>query len=348
MDLGQAKQKLIERYKYLYENAYFILAPFMYEEAQEKFKKNHNLKSSLIYLNINTSDKINSLFEEFLLTDKNTEDTTLYKIVENKRNDKEYLKQVKSGLSLLEKNNKEKYCHKIALDIWEILNSTGNYIEAQSSDLKNKEMKLKVLDEYYKIARYQNDGKIQTSGRKLNLHDCSSLVIPINKNENARDEKDTGIKENSFITKIANAPHYEYNNSVFTEGEKQKIYLNYHDELPCDLEIVCGIENDDHLTTEAKLNRPDNTSPCGKNFTIKEEEIFVNPNKTSYRYFQVCPHCGWIVNIPREFLSDGIKERIEKRCSQDEKLFKKMTLYSELFSLDKNSKQGQKKLLKKC
>ena len=81
--------------------------------------------------------------------------------------------------------------------------------------------------------------------------------------------------------------------------------------------------------------------------TIKEEEIFVNPNNKLYRYYQLCPHCGFIVNIPKEILSDGIKQRIEERCSKDDKLFRKMFLYSELFSLDKTSTEGQKKLLKK-
>ena len=83
-----------------------------------------------------------------------------------------------------------------------------------------------------------------------------------------------------------------------------------------------------------------------KNFIIKEEEIFVNPNDKLYRYYQLCPHCGYIVNIPKEILSDGIKQRIEERCSKDDKLFRKMYLYSELFSLDKRSTNDQKKLLR--
>ena len=61
----------------------------------------------------------------------------------------------------------------------------------------------------------------------------------------------------------------------------------------------------------------------GKNFVIKEEEIFVNPDDKLYRYYQLCPHCGYIVNIPKKILSDGIKKRIEERCKKDDKLFKK-------------------------
>ena len=78
MNLDQAKQELIRRYKYLYENAYLILAPFMYEQSEKEFletqkrclEKYHMcpLKEPSIYLKIDHLDRINSLFEEFLLT----------------------------------------------------------------------------------------------------------------------------------------------------------------------------------------------------------------------------------------------------------------------------------------
>lgn len=360
MTIDQAKQELVRRYRYLYENAYFILAPFMYEQTEEEFKKRTDeylkkyndriLKKPLIYLNINRLDNINSLFEEFLLSDNPMEKSSLYQMVESKRNDKDYLDKVKKGLMLVEKDNEDvKYnMFKTKLSIWEVLGKVSDYVEEQSGDLKNKERKLYVLDQYYRIARYQNNGKIYTSGRNLNLHDVSSLVIPIHEREPFRDKKDIGVTKNAFITTIAKAPYYIDNLSIFTEGEKQQIYLDYHDELPWDLEIACELEEEYVKTMmETRLHRPENTTCCGKNFTIKEDEIFVNPNDNLYRYYQLCPHCGYIVNIPKEILSDGIKKRIEDRCQKDDKLFRKMYLYSELFSLDKTSTKGQKKILKK-
>ena len=114
MNIEQAKQELVKRYKYLYENAYFILAPYMYEQSNEEFEitvveniKKYNdpiLKIPLVYLNINRLDSVNSVFEEFLLSDKPMEETTLYKMIESKRNNKDYLEQVKIGLALLEKD----------------------------------------------------------------------------------------------------------------------------------------------------------------------------------------------------------------------------------------------------
>lgn len=150
-----------------------------------------------------------------------------------------------------------------------------------------------------------------------------------------------GISGNNFIKIICSAPYNEENYSIFTENEKQEVYLEYHDELPCDLEITCE-ENDG----EKLLDRPGNTVACGENFIVREDEIFINPYEDMDRYYQLCPHCGYMVNIPYEILSDGIKERIENRCSKDGKLFRKMYLYSELFSLDKKSTSEQKKLLK--
>ena len=358
MTLEEAKQELVNRYRYLYENAYLILAPYMYEETLEEYQKSvdsyikkfgRSIKDKpSIYLNINTLDSINSIFEEFLLSDKKVEDTELYKFIESKRNDKEYLEHVKKGLSLVEKENSSRDYFKLHLRIWEILNPTYDYVREQSGDLKNKENKLRVLDEYYRIARYQNDGKIYKSGRNLTLDESWGGIIVDKKREPFRDKKDIGITSNPFITAITKAPYYEDNWSIFTENEKQQIYLQYHDELPCDLEITCGLE-EEYIKTmiETRLYRPENTQQCGENFIIKEEEIFVNPNDKLYRYYQLCPHCGYIVNIPKEILSDGIKQRIEERCSRDDKLFRKMFLYSELFGLDKTSVEGQKKMLKK-
>lgn len=359
MTIEQAKQELVRRYKYLYENAYFILAPYMHEQSKEEFenmvKKDTEKYGStfftkpLIYLNINRLDSVNFIFEEFLLSDKKLEDTELYKFIESKRNDKEYLEQVKRGIELNDKRNIER-CEitKESLDIWKILNATWDYISEQSGDLKNKESKLCVLDEYYRIARYQNNGKIYKSGRNLTLDESWGGIIVDKKREPFREKKDIGITSNPFITTITKAPYYEDSWSIFTENEKQKIYLEYHDELPCDLEITCDLEEEYVKTMiETRLYRPEHTEPCGENFVVKEEEIFVNPSDRLYRYYQLCPHCGYIVNIPKEILSDGIKQRIEDRCSKDDKLFRKMFLYSELFSLDRLSTKGQKKVLKK-
>ena len=353
MTLEQAKLELVRRYKYLYENAYFILAPFMHEETEEELqasnkKWNESRKERSIYLNLNIYDSVVPVFEDFLLSDKKMENSTLYKMNESNRNDKEYLEKVKKGIALIEKDNKNKPYLKTTIDMWDILRKTGDYIDEQSGDLKNKKKKQRVLDEYYRILRYKNNGKIYTSGRQLNIHDSSSISFLLSNTSPSRNKKDIGVTKNNFITTITNAQFYKDNYSIFSEDEKQEIYLKYHDELPWNLEIACNLEDEYiKLMIETRLYRPENTAPCGEKFTIKEEEIFVNPSDHLYRYYQLCPHCGYIVNIPNEILSAGIKQRIEERCQKDEKLFRKMYLYSELFSLDKTSTKEQRRILKK-
>lgn len=360
MNLDQAKFELIRRYKYLYENACFILAPYMYEQSDAEYQEDIErqkreygkvlIDEPMIYLKINILDYINAIFEEFLLSDKKIEDTQLYKFIESKRDDKEYLEQVKKGLELLEKKNATaKYdVFKLNLNIWQILNNVSSYINEQSGDLKNKKDKLYVLDQYYRIARYQNDGKIYKSGRNLTLDESfGGIIIDKKRREPFRDKNDIGVRKNCFINTIISAPYYDDSWSIFTENEKQQIYLDYHDELPCDLEINCSLE-EEYIKTmfDTRLKRPQNTEPCGESFIIKENEIFVDFDDKMYRYYQLCPHCGYIVNIPKEILSEGIKNRIENRCLIDEKLVRKMFLYSELFSLDKKSTKEQKRMLK--
>ena len=353
MTIEQAKEELIRRYKYLYENAYFILAPYMHEETENEIKTRNEIFGSnkttpLIYLDLRFYQRIVKYFEEFLLSDKKMEESFLYIMIENNRNDREYLDKVKRGLALVEKDNEGKEYFKTKLDLYKILGKVGDYIEEQSGDLNNKKAKLRVLDEYYRILRYQNDRKIYTSGRELTLHDVGSVSISLHEHIPSRDKTDIGVTSNSFIKAICSAPYYEDNFSIFTEGEKQEIYLQYHDELPCDLMIRCCLE-EEYIKTmiDSRLVRPDDTHACFEDFNVNEYEIFVSPDDKLYRYYQICPHCGYIVNIPKEILSDGIKQRIENRCMKDPKLFRKMYLYSELFSLDRKSTEGQKRVLKR-
>ena len=77
--------------------------------------------------------------------------------------------------------------------------------------------------------------------------------------------------------------------------------------------------------------------------SVIEDEIFVENNK----YYQLCPKCGYIVNIPEEILSVGVRKRIVDRCSDDPNLFRKMFLYSELKKLDDIPTTNKKKILVK-
>ena len=334
------KSELIERYMYLYENAPYILACYVKEEEKKK-KKGSNKKDLSIVLN-RLDKKMCLSIEEFMFSDKNYSDTFLYKYIESNRNNSEYLETVRIGLELLEKENEKRKLDalRIKLDMREILNQIRDFIFTQSGNGRDKNLKLKALNEYFKINRYSNDGHIYTSGYAVTSHDfihCPICHIGITQDMiDFRSFKNIGLKNTNFINFLAYAGNkYDENDCILSEDDKQGIYLHFHDELPWNLEIKCS--------SDENLVRPDNTNPCEEKFLIKEEEIFKNGDK----YYHLCPHCGYIVSIPNLYLSDGVKKRITERCNKDENLFRKIYLYSELYSLEKYSSKGQRRLLKK-
>ena len=351
------KDELKNRYKYLYENAQFLLAPFMYEQTEKEFndlnEKSKKLNLPIIYyplIYLKTPNiKLLRMLEEAILGPKLLENTDLYKYINYNKNNKRYLKEYKKGIELLEKKNYDKIeILKDKLDIWNILTLIRKYITNQSISASIKENKLKALDEYFRIARYKNDGKVWTSGYHLNFHDAkNSENLSISQSQNLNpilsiDKTDKGILNNKFIENLANRKIY------LTEEEKQEIYLTYHDELPWNFSVNCDIENQIVETMiDTRLKRPNLTKPCNKSFTINEEEIFVNPESSVYRYFCMCPHCGFIVNIPKKALSNRVQDKIEKRCLKDSYLFRKMILTSELRALEQLSKDNSKKLVLK-
>ncbi len=367
MEKEQIKQELINRYKYIYENAVYILAPYMYEETKEerdrlneefrKENKNHPCISNdlLIYLKELPVELLLDL-ESFLLSDISFNQSKLYTELEEKKKNPEFLTVVKKGLDLVEKHNIAYSIPilLIKLNPWELLTKVRNFISEQSGDLKNKKNKLTALDEYFRISRYTNEDKVWTSGYSIGFRDINNYsnynfaaVLSKIVYKPKRAKNDIGVKKGEFIRFITNETnHHDDNYSVLTEKEKQDIYLSFHDELPWNLEKTCELEEEYiPLVTDFRLTRPDHTEPCGETFYVNEEEIFINPKASLYRYYQLCPHCGYIVNIPKENLSEGIKKRIEKRCSEDPNLFRKKYLYSELFSLEKKSPQKRKTLI---
>ena len=335
MTLEEAKKELIRRYKFLYENSVLILAPFMEERAINKLKFTTKSKlameilkevnKTIVFLKINP--ELIPLFEEFLLSDKKMEETALYIMLENCRYERYYLEKVRRGYLLIEKENKKNNCLKISLSIFDILNKTWDYISDQTGDLDNKENKLKVLDEYYRLARYQNDGVIRSSGHTPSIRDYNNIPVTLYEDEPSRDIDDIGLVNNKFIETVATSFHLNSNWSIFTEEEKQQVYLEYHFELPWDLKVKC-----------------DNLDTCGKTFFVKEEEIFMDEFNN---FYQLCPICGSLVKIDNDLLIEVVKARIEDRCMQDPNLFRKMSLYSELKKLDNMSGKNQIRVLNK-
>lgn len=338
MNNDEIRNELIKRYKYIYENAKIFLAPFIIEEINKYSQK----KEKISYFDIIPAYVLNSL-EFFLLSDLKMEDSHFYNDIENKKENSEYLLKVKEKIKLLDKKNVEK-----ELSSFKVFQVIRKYIDDQVSDIDNKEKKLLVLDEYFRIDRYTNDSKIWTSGVLLDIQDIrngieiKSGVILKNMHLYNRNRLDYGVTNNSFIETVSNKDNYGTNKSFLQEIEKEKIYFTYHDEIPWHRKIYCD-DTDMNLETLSLL-RPSNTSPCGEMFYLKEEDIFIYDKNLINRFYTICPHCGYIVRVTNNMLSEGIIKRIESRCMKDKDLFHKKYLYSELFSLDK---KNDFKILKK-
>ena len=361
------KNELINRYKYLYENAVYILAPFVYRETEEDVKKRMRKlccsEEELTYKRlIRRKDlpvEILDTLEEFLLDDIPYDETLLYNYLEIQKEDYFFLKSVSEGIALSEENLKHRkkiqFSSKSHLSLWNILEEVRHYIDEQQGDIKNKDDKIVVLDEYFRIFRYKNDGKIWTSGYKLNTIDFSnnfvtdSYPLSVDFGRRRRKRTDIGVTRNSFIEYFITNKKNIQTGSWLTEKEKQNIYLCYHDELPCDLEIICDCDT----KTESCVPRPNKTEPCKKSFTIKESDIMQKPISYSQmlfddKYYCVCPHCGYIVQISDKLLSTEIKNRIRERIIKDPFLFRRMCLYSELKQMEDNlPDEGYVKMLKK-
>ena len=96
-------------------------------------KEKYNFKCEYPFIGFDNIEfkKLYKILEEFLLSDKKIEKTTLYQTLENKRNDKEFLEKVKHGLELVEKKNKRDSIIKTNLNIETILHSVCEYVDNQ-------------------------------------------------------------------------------------------------------------------------------------------------------------------------------------------------------------------------
>lgn len=145
-----------------------------------------------------------------------------------KKNDIDYLNSTIDGVSLLREKNKNKnQFTKTKLDDWKLLLLVRNYI-TESYSLEDIEKRLKALDEYFRLSRCLNDGKVWTSGYLINFNDmnkisCFSTSLLFNK----IDSKNNHIpfEDGDFINFIADiSNHYNNNLSILTEDEKQSVY----------------------------------------------------------------------------------------------------------------------------
>lgn len=309
------KEELIWRYKFIYENIDYLIGPFLlYGNKQENdYVVNKRIPYELLKLG-----------QFFLLSDEIAEFSKLVIYVERRKKDLDYVKNISISENNTDKERK----------IWEFFNSISNSIINQEGNKILREKKLNAMDEYYKILNYQNKMTQQKLGSKLISNYLNSKnnkwKFPFGK-----DNDEAKIKISNFIKIISDKKNYdEISFGILSNKEKQDIYLIFHDELAWNMTIECAVDKNVAYKTKEKRIMNRDISPCGEEVYLVESNIFINPKEKFYDYYQVCPNCGYIINVPHSILSDKIRVRIEERCLNDEREFSKQLLRSKLKSVD--------------
>ena len=216
------KKEFINRYSFIYENSDYILLPRILISSENGYKVNID-KNFLVSL------------ELFLLSDIPCELTNIYGITNALKNNNSFVKKCEKTREIIDDLNeyffnsydKRKYYDKC--DVKKVFQILRNYILGQN-EIYNKEKKLKALDEYFRFNRYNNSETIYRGGAILGYEDlgifCEKLV---NRDSPYRRYKRSYLIDGDFIDYVSdNNNHYENNNSIFTEDEKQEVYLKLH------------------------------------------------------------------------------------------------------------------------
>ena len=201
MDINLVQEELMKRYLYLYENRELVLSlcinfGIRKDYYNKQIKDNNelieilknqklddnkdlyddgisnlllinslakrNLIEPQVYLFAKVSDEIVDAYEEFLFTDKDIENTDLYRHVESLKNNSIFLESVQDLIDKLEeRRQKNLHLKRIpTFTVWKIL----TYVRNKNKD---NEAVLEALDRYYNIDRYFLTGIDWDSGYKL-------------------------------------------------------------------------------------------------------------------------------------------------------------------------------------
>lgn len=221
MKKEEIKDELIKRYEFINENAALILAPYIKEEDNLYSKSGKSISLSMLKKEVLVN------LEMFLLSDLKMESTALYDNVNYLKKDKKYLLKIKKGLLLLQKHNENSFL-KLQLDIWKILEIVRNYIERQEKNYENRQKKLRALDEYFKIARYENNLIVTRDKEEINTKDIQKKVNGRdNLVDSLKNDHKTGL-ESDFINYLSSLNNYNENNMCLY-SELYNLDNNYND-----------------------------------------------------------------------------------------------------------------------
>lgn len=331
--------ELLKRYSFIYENTGIILGQLIYESSSKNLSISKRLSSNTnIYINdgnIGLDDEFDLFcsLEEFLLGDIPIEDTSFYDVINRIKDNDDLFKCTKKQfvnedvidfnmrvilefVSFFIEQQVGSYILNKNIDKYEKVYDDSGYVKCISiTDVKQK---LKALRPYFDILFYKNKMYGMWDGKRR---------IWIDRRDEFRVDS-TKVYYNSFNMCFCDCRHQEnsllgeYYENTFRLPEQaiQSVYCRYHSELPWNMQIVCS--------SDSFFERPNGTSCCGKEFSVKESELFVVNNNA----YQLCSNCGYIVKVD---VDDKILSRIKRNCNEDDNYLRKKLLLSELINIDK-------------
>lgn len=338
-EASQAKNEMLNRYCFLYENSFFILAQIA-KEHEKDFKDLSNDIKSILDISFDNQilyDRERKyitlsmfhLLEEYMFGPYRCNKTELEKVVSDMKYRPSVYLKLKNDFIFQDSKigvNRKDISMRILLELM------SSFIKSQSSSktvfvercydglrsisvrgiykdltISVSDIKLKsnCLDSYFYINKYQNIG----FGKQEISDFLPGYSLPVLSDK-------TLVSSNSFLfalRRLQAKPDLK---------DSRDIYFKYHEEIPWDSQAVCETKKDN-------IKRSSSIKPCNKSFYLNEEDIFYAKES----FLQICPYCGYIVNIDGKIKSFDVRRRIEFRDYQDETLLLKRNILSELISL---------------
>lgn len=330
------KNELVSRYLYLNDNINFIYAYFMKEINEETKRKYLKLRSQAtdifeyFKLEPNLFDPYTLyMFESIIFEDKPLEETLGYIYLEDLKWNPNSKKVVDNGQELITEFIQNHQTRRLNFDLIDLLFSLYENIARQSNDETNKKDKLKIIDEYIKIAKYTNNALTWYGGYFLETVD-NIINEPHPRYKNhfvdlrpTRESYDIGIQTNNLINNTRDLH--------LSRGDKSIIYHYYHDEIPYDFKIRC--QTNEFLETNQLLY----AKPCRNEITINLNNVIaVENSQNSFSYFMPCPYCGYLVFLDEAIIPLKDQEKIVFRCLNDQRIIRSAFLKSELHGIQRS------------
>ena len=304
--IESVKKEFIDRYNFIIENADIILAMYPSKVIGRQIE----------YM---IPEEDLCMMESFLLSDVPCNESTLAKKMPEAR-DKKLETVILSLNELMEQVKKINRYERNPRKFFQIVR---DYILGEEESLERTK-KLTALDEYFRFNRYNNTSCIYRSGANEEDYDFGD----INQDKPSKNHDVLHI-ESEFINTIANKNNHRIdNNSLFSEEEKQEVYLLHHkDVLPWNFSVSC------------KSNSNLSSVPCNEEFYLTEGNIFTYDGS---EFYYMCPKCGNIIKLDNDLLPTKLKTAVINRASEDLTLYEAWINYSKLFSRDiKIRKKGR-------